>query len=352
MNLYLAPMALAISTFSFASALVISENTIGTIAFDRTAEDITVNSGVYYWLVNNYLTNFGGAFNNNGGFFITSVNGLASDVLLTGDSFKNSGTFDLNTLGSQIVSVYNISTTGTFENSGDMYLGVSGGFIVNTPFTVTSGNYWTNTGRMVIEKDSGPAAPVIIGQNVGKNDVHYIANNGAICLYNVVWDQTTNIIGKGCIGVGGGSKLRLRISVDNFSYHISSSQIINLEAPDAQLDLIGLTRDFLASFPTIKVAGFGKGNSIKIDHVFKGYIYNPKTGILKLKFIGPFGLNFDIGKGYDSSKFSKSGGLEGSSVSYNGTPPKSPPAICSCEKVIPEVDALMASTSEHNVVQK
>lgn len=329
-----------VQTFTRCFALTISQNKVETIRRDKSSEDLIINSGAYYWLLNNEATEFGGSVDIKGSLFVTSVNGASSDVNVTGESFTNTGRLEFNTLESSAVSKYLISPVKSFHNAGEMYLGISGGTLSEIPLKLTSGESWINTGMIVFERASGSVTPVVIGQDFCSGKLPSISNNGAICLYNSNWTQTTNIVGSGCISVGEGSTFQVQVSLEKISMHFTSDQTINLESSSSRLVFRGLTRGFLSSYPRFKVAGFGGKNLITIDRIFKGYFYDPNTGILKLKFSGPYGLYFDIGKNYAPSRFRKGSFLEGSTISYRAPPPNEIPDICSCKKVFPNVNNL------------
>ena len=318
-----------------AVALTITDNTVETIILDKHDEDLTVNSGAYYWLLNNNSTVLRGSVENNGGLYVSNFLGVVSDFTAVGPSFINRGSLDFNTLDAKEVSIYNITSSDTFENSGDMFFGVSGGTPIKTPFTITAATSWTNQGRIVFEKTSEPSVHVLVGKEIAEeNGLRYIKNEGAICLYNTEWKQTTNVVGKGCITVGKNSKFQLQFTLNKLSLYFPGEQTINLAESDSSLEFTGLTQGVLATCPTFKVVGFGNGNTVKIDQYLRGFFYDTQTGILKIKLNGSSVLRLDIGRDYKPSKFKKAGTAGGSSISYRGGPPNNAPAICSCDKTL------------------
>ncbi|KAM9930323.1 hypothetical protein OXX80_009437, partial [Metschnikowia pulcherrima] len=201
-------VASAIACFlTLVSAVTITQNTVSISTYSVSLGDLTINAGVYYSLVNNVETLLSGKLDNEGGFYITAANGLAASVTMTGSSFLNAGTLAFNSLSASVISTYLISTTGTFTNTGSMYLGVSGATLSGTPFRVRSTSTWSNTGMMVFERSSGTSASVDIGSSLSS-----VTNAGSICLYNTDWSQTITIEGSGCITVGESSQLTLLIT--------------------------------------------------------------------------------------------------------------------------------------------
>ncbi|KAM9887534.1 hypothetical protein OXX79_013561, partial [Metschnikowia pulcherrima] len=331
---------------SVVSAVTITQNTVEVSTINLSLGDLTINSGVYYSIVNNALTALVGTVDNRGGFYVSSANGLAASVVMTGASFSNAGTLAFNSLTASVLSTYDIATIGAFSNTGNMYMGVSSATLVGTPFTVTSVSSWSNSGMMVFRRASGSAGSLVIEQVVGSGGLSSITNSGSICLYNVDWTQTTNIVGSGCITVGSGSELNLQIAVGSVAFSVSTTQTIYLSSSDSALNVVGLSTG-LGSYPTYKVAGFGGGNTININLYFTSYSYSSSTGILTLSSLFLFGIDFNIGKGYKSSLFSTVSALTGRSITYSGSAPNSAPAVCSCVYSFPSVTTtpLASSTS-------
>ncbi|PYD20212.1 hypothetical protein DND58_31095, partial [Pseudomonas syringae pv. pisi] len=71
-------------------ALTITEDTVNVGAINVQIGSLTINPGVYYSIVNNALTTLGGSLDNQGGFYVTSANGLAASVSIVSGTIKNS----------------------------------------------------------------------------------------------------------------------------------------------------------------------------------------------------------------------------------------------------------------------
>ncbi|OBA21773.1 hypothetical protein METBIDRAFT_24535, partial [Metschnikowia bicuspidata var. bicuspidata NRRL YB-4993] len=331
-------------------AVTITENTVQISTIDITLGDLTINAGVYYSIVNSALVTLAGSVTNAGGFYVTSANGLAASVVMTGSSFVNSGTCAFNSLSATVLSTYDIATLGSFLNTGDMYFGISGATIVGTPFIVTSVTSWSNDGMMVFRRASGDSALLVIEQVVGSGGLSTILNDGSICLYNTYWLQTTSIVGSGCITVGSGSEMQLQLSVGTLLFSVAESQTIYLASSDSVLSILGLSLSLLPD-NTITVAGFGNGNKIELDILFLSYTYSSTTGILRLTLAILLSVEIYIGPGYNSLYFSTASTLLSKSISYSRSPPNAAPAICACSYNFPEVTttALSSSTSTTSV---
>ncbi|OBA19696.1 hypothetical protein METBIDRAFT_33330, partial [Metschnikowia bicuspidata var. bicuspidata NRRL YB-4993] len=233
---------------------------------------------------------------------------------------------------------------GSFSNTGDMYFGISGAPLVGTPFIVTSVTSWTNSGMMVFRRASGGSALLVIEQVLGGDGLSRITNDGSICLYNTFWLQTTSIDGSGCITVGSGAELDLQLAVGTLLFSVAETQTIYLESSDSVLSILGLSVSLIPD-NTIKVAGFGNGNTIHLDILFLSYSYSSTTGILTLSLTFLLEVDIDIGTGYDESLFSTSSTLISRSISYSGPAPNSIPAVCSCVSSFPEVTTTAIASS-------
>ncbi|OBA17945.1 hypothetical protein METBIDRAFT_47683 [Metschnikowia bicuspidata var. bicuspidata NRRL YB-4993] len=317
-------------------AVIVTENTVQITTVDITLGDLVVNAGVYYSIVDSALVTLVGTVNVRGGFYVTSAKDLTSSVVMTGGIFVNSGTVSFNSLSSKLLSTYGITTVGSFENTGDMYFGISRAPIVGTPFIVTSVSSWTNTGMMVFRSRFRDTI-------VGSSGLSTIKNDGSICLYNTFWAQTLNIDGTGCITVAKNSEMQLQLSVGSLVFSVAETQTIYLKSSISILSIIGLSAS-LAPGTIIKVAGFGDGNVIAVNLLFLSHSYSPTTGLLTLSLTPLLKIVFDIGTGYDSALFITAAVLIGKGISYSGRPPNNPPSTCSCTPQFPDYTTTYTTT--------
>ncbi|OBA19410.1 hypothetical protein METBIDRAFT_46484, partial [Metschnikowia bicuspidata var. bicuspidata NRRL YB-4993] len=327
-------------------AVTITENTVQITTLDISIGNLIINAGVYYSIVNSVLVTIVGTVDNAGGFYVTSANGLTSSVVMTGGYFVNSGVVSFNSMASPLLSTYDIATVGSFDNTGDMYFGISGATLIGSPFIVTSVTSWSNTGMMVFRRESSGGALLVIEQVLGDGGLSRITNDGSICLYNTYWLQTTSIDGTGCITVGPGAEMGLQLAVGELLFSLAETQTVYLASSNSVLSILGLSVSLIPDNP-IKVAGFGGGNSIQVNLVFIGNSYDPSTGILTLSLTGLLLVEFDIGLGYQSSGFSASPPLLNRRITYNDPAPNEIPDTCFCLFTFPDVTttALSSATS-------
>ncbi|KAM9922705.1 hypothetical protein OXX59_005649 [Metschnikowia pulcherrima] len=325
--------------FGVISAVTITQNTVEVSPISLSLGELYINPGVYYSIVNNFQTLLARSVYNKGGLFITAADSYTASVTMTGDTFMNSGIVSFNSLSASKISQYYITTITSFSNTGSMFFGVSGATLLNTPYYVKSVYSWSNTGMMVFKRTSGSAGSVVIHSSVDSSGVPTITNAGSICLYNTDWTQSTSIRGSGCITVGPESQFNLEMT----AYGISAAQTFYLSSADSVLSIHGVVPGSSA-YPTYRVAGFGGGNTININLSFSKFSYSATTGVLTLSS-ALFTVNFNIGTGYKSSLFSTNTAMMGRSITYDGPPPNSAPAVCSCEWSFPSVTTSLIASS-------
>ncbi|KAM9936595.1 hypothetical protein OXX80_003859 [Metschnikowia pulcherrima] len=325
--------------FGVISAVTITQNTVEVSPISLSLGELYINPGVYYSIVNNFQTLLARSVYNKGGLFITAADSYTASVTMTGDTFMNSGIVSFNSLSASKISQYYITTITSFSNTGSMFFGVSGATLLNTPYYVKSVYSWSNTGMMVFKRTSGSAGSVVIHSSVDSSGVPTITNAGSICLYNTDWTQSTSIRGSGCITIGPESQFNLEMT----AYGISAAQTFYLSSADSVLSIHGVVPGSSA-YPTYRVAGFGGGNTININLSFSKFSYSATTGVLTLSS-ALFTVYFNIGTGYKSSLFSTNTAMMGRSIIYDGPPPNSAPAICSCEWSFPSVTTSLIASS-------
>ncbi|CAL1205630.1 unnamed protein product [Candida parapsilosis] len=326
---------------SVVSGLNIATNTIDRGAISLNVGDITINSGAYWSIINNAIS----AFVSNlevapeAGLYISSTSSLISlQVTLLGllNSITNNGIISFNSLASLTSSNYNL-IGWSFQNNGEMYLGASG--IVASTMSITAAS-WKNTGLLVFYQNQRNEGIVNSGAPLGT-----INNNGQICFHNEVYHQTTSIAGTGCITADRDSS----IYITNAALSVSTGQTFYL-ADGASSMIV----QALSTPQTFNVRNFGQVNGIanKIGLsiplfalIGSAWSYNSATGILTLRGAGLLSQYFNIGTGYDSSKFQvvtdSGAGLPSTlwgSIQYNGPVPNPGlPSQCRVCKSLPDI---------------
>lgn len=218
--------------FATALGVTITENVISISPVNLAIGDLNINPGVYYSIVNNALTTIAGSLDNQGGFYVTSDNGLAASVSLVSGTIKNSGKLAFNSSRASVVSNYNLNSIGEFLNTGEMWFGLSGYALV-PPVILGSATNWENQGKIHFVQSRGTPSSVTISNVLGK-----VNNEGTICLVNMEWVQTTSVEGSGCINIGENGSLQLQLS----PWNVDNSQTIYLSAEDSTLSVLGLSQ--------------------------------------------------------------------------------------------------------------
>lgn len=213
-------------------ALTITENTVSVSPVSLSIGSLTINPDVYYSIVNNLLTTLGGSLDNQGGFYVTSANGLAASVSIVSGSIRNSGDLAFNSLRASVVSNYNLNSVGSFVNSGNMWLGISS-YSLTPPIILGSATNWQNTGKIYLSQTSGSASTITISQALGS-----VTNDGTMCIERLSWLQTTSITGSGCINVMDDAHLQLQIS----PWNVANTQTIYLSSGSSMMSVLGLSQ--------------------------------------------------------------------------------------------------------------
>lgn len=322
--------------FTTVISLTITEDTVVVSPVSLSIGDLTINPDVYYSIVNNLLTTLGGNLDNQGGFYVTSSNGLAASVTIVSGTIKNSGDLAFNSLRANVASIYNLNSIGSFENTGNMWIGISS-FSVTPPIILGSALDWDNSGKIYLSQAAGTPSTITISQALGS-----VNNDGTICIERLLWLQTTSITGSGCINVMDDATLQLQLS----PWNVADTETVYLSSESSLLSVLGLAEG-LTGTKTYTVVGFGNGNEIRVNTGFTSWSYS--NGILTLSFfLGVFRLAFDIGPGYSNSGFSTNGVLgAGTRISYSDAYPGAVPDICLCADFPePTTTPLASSTIE------
>ncbi|KAI5968159.1 hypothetical protein KGF57_000242 [Candida theae] len=303
--------------------------------------DITVHSGAYWSIINNAITAFVSSLTvqPNAGLFISSTSPLiALQVTLLGllNSITNNGVISFNAVASLTAAHYNLVGL-SFENNGEMYLGASG--VVSSTMRISSAN-WRNNGLLVFHQNQRSEGSVHLGAPLGT-----ITNNGQICFRNEVYEQTSVIAGTGCITAQQDST----IYISNAALSVSSGQTFYL-ADGASSMIV----EALSTPQTFNVRNFGQVNGVSnkigltiplFSVLGNPWTYNQRSGILTLKGAGILQQYFNIGPGYDATKFQlvtdSGSGIPSTvlgSIQYNGPVPRAVlTRRCNLCKPLPEI---------------
>lgn len=303
------------------AAVRIASNTIKD--FDKTTiptfNSLSIDSGIFFTVLNNqYTTQVFGDLTNSGLFFLAQTKFIPRMAFtLQGGNFKNTGTFALAAFNTAQLS-HQIVNVNLFVNTGKMYLGVGSPYF-DAAFQIHSLGEWTNSGVIVLKQQGSNQVSAIILDDVS----HVMTNTGSMCLYGVLYQQASNLVGNGCIFIGPNSYFELKCN----TYTFDSSMSIYLADSTSALELLSM---YYVNPPTALVYGFGNGNKITTQSTINKWWYSVETGILTLSNWGS-NFNFKIGKGYDQSEFQvvyKWGNMVG--VQYNGPSPNAgAPVSCS-----------------------
>ncbi|KAK6454749.1 hyphally regulated cell wall protein [Scheffersomyces xylosifermentans] len=343
-NLLAAPLLL----LGAVRAVTITENTVDRGLLSVGLNGVTVEDGVYWSIIDNFVTAFLGSVDvgTGSGLYISSSSSLLAltvTLLPALGDFKNDGIVSFDALKSLTPPIYNIVGI-SFTNNGEMYLGGDGS--VGIPvFTLTS-PVWDNNGLLVFYQNHRSTSVVSLGTPLST-----INNNGQICLYNSLYTQLTNIVGHGCITANQDSSIFL----SNTLLNVDPNQIFVLR--DSQSSL----RATAISVPkTFVVSGFGNGNKIGLDiplinlpPLLDAWDYDGTSGILTLRGAGLLSQKFKIGTGYDKNLFSivtdDDVGLLSvlfGAVTYSGpVPSPALPAQCTECKTLPEIPEANPTTT-------
>ncbi|KAI5970592.1 hypothetical protein CANMA_000333, partial [Candida margitis] len=324
-----------------ASGLDITENTVDRGTISLNVGNINIHSGAYWSIIDNAISAFVSSLNvqSGAGLYISSTSPLLSlQVTLLGllNSITNNGIISFNSVASLTSSTYNLVGL-SFQNNGEMYLAASG--ILPSSMSITASS-WTNTGLLEFYQNQRNEGTVSLGTTLGS-----ITNNGQICFINEVYQQATTIAGTGCITADKDSS----IYISNALLSVSTGQTFYLA--DGASSMIAQA---ISTPQTFNVRNFGQVNGVanKIGLTIplfsltgSAWSYNSATGILTLRGAGLLSQYFNIGTGYDSSKFQvvtdSGAGLPSTllgSIQYNGPVPNPGlPSQCRVCKSLPAI---------------
>ncbi|CAN3369569.1 hypothetical protein DICA3_F26324 [Diutina catenulata] len=273
---------------------VISTDTVTRGTINLSLGSITIKPGVFWSIINNAVSIFTGnlSVGKGSGFYITSTSNLiALNVALAGiiNSITNDGIIQFNSAKSLTAPTVNLVGL-SMTNNGQMYFGGDGS--VGVPeFSLIAAN-WKNNGLISFYQKTMSTGVVLLG---GGGAVLPITNDGDICFFNTVFQQTTSIKGDGCLHVIGSSLMNLSQTLIS----VAQSQTILFE-PGSTGDILTSP---LALSNTYTVRGFGDGMRIGNSLTIVRYSYSGSILTLTLDLVGLVNQKIDIGPGYDKSKF-------------------------------------------------
>ncbi|EDK37116.2 hypothetical protein PGUG_01214 [Meyerozyma guilliermondii ATCC 6260] len=312
-----------------ALGITISQDTVTSGPLNAFVGLTKVDAGAYWSIVNNAVSSFLGSLQVDGKLFIssnTNLIGLTVELLGVLNSITNNGDISLDSSKSILAPNYNL-IGASFTNNGNMWLAGDGS--VGTPQMSITSLSWNNKGLIVFQQKVLSSGFVTLGA-VGTS----IQNDGTICLINEVYSQTTAIKGSGCFDIGAKSN----VWIQNSLLSVDPNQTFYLSSPSSSMRV-----EALSLSQTFKVAGFGNGNVLGISLPIFSFSYSPVTGILKINTSLLFSFNFNIGTGYDPTKFERFttdfGGILttviNGGIRYNGPVPSGATQPTACKACLP-----------------
>ncbi|WPK27353.1 hypothetical protein PUMCH_004739 [Australozyma saopauloensis] len=235
------------------------------------------------------------------------------------DSYYNSGLFVFDGPASDATDIS--INPSTFINENEFKLTLRSPSMVE----IQSTGEWTNNGSIEINslQSSGQQSIKLGGRSSAR-----LTNNGAICLYNALWNPYS-ITGKGCINVGNNSTIHLKGTAND----VGPEQTIYLSEKNSQA-IVNFAayrrRDWKGNGqkPNL-VRGFQNGNRLTLTFPVATLNYDKKLGILS-GLSGEFATEnyaFDIGTQYDAQNFEI---IDKRTIIYNKEAPVRDVDHCSC----------------------
>lgn len=180
------------------SAQTITENTVtkGNVVFHK---DVNVAEGVFWSIIDNYISKFVGDLNIDGEFYISENHGhrnLDISFLDSLHKIRNSGKIVFSSENSLFPPIYNLNFK-YFENSGSLFYS-SSGTVGGTKYILQADRWINKPGALVSLSSSAVTDSFATLGGLGGR----ITNDGQICLSKQIWKQSTEVVGKGCITVG------------------------------------------------------------------------------------------------------------------------------------------------------
>ena len=344
---------IATATTVFASYDV-SSSLIHYHDFNFNVGDIAIRNGASFSLVNTFDCLFKGdlTIEEKSKLYITST-GRALILHIAGlfNKVKNDGLLVVNTLESHAAAICKI-LGASFVNTGDAIFAFQGRFL--PPIIALTARQWQNFGRMHFLQKFPSKSLAMLGHFGGT-----IENHGTLCFTNQIFKQLTTIDGRGCIALEKSSSF----FIENSLFPIDRRQVIYMGEGNPSIQAV------VTTFPqTFKVANFGGNGAHKIGlnlplmyfphHDEHDWFYDEETGILTLRATEFLSQNFDIGLGYDPSKFEvcsdESVGflwVFNGAIKYNGPAPNpGRPSICQACPGIHSAPGAEPSTTTKSII--
>ena len=344
---------IATATTVFASYDV-SSSLIHYHDFNFNVGDIAIRNGASFSLVNTFDCLFKGdlTIEEKSKLYITST-GRALILHIAGlfNKVKNDGLLVVNTLESHAAAICKI-LGASFVNTGDAIFAFQGRFL--PPIITLTARQWQNFGRMHFLQKFPSKSLAMLGHFGGT-----IENHGTLCFTNQIFKQLTTIDGRGCIALEKSSSF----FIENSLFPIDRRQVIYMGEGNPSIQAV------VTTFPqTFKVANFGGNGAHKIGlnlplmyfphHDEHDWFYDEETGILTLRATEFLSQNFDIGLGYDPSKFEvcsdESVGflwVFNGAIKYNGPAPNpGRPSICQACPGIHSAPGAEPSTTTKSII--
>ncbi|KAL6450665.1 IFF11 Cell wall protein IFF11 [Candida maltosa Xu316] len=335
-----ATFAVVTATFNLTSSLT------KYASFDFSVGDISISKSASFSLVNQFDCGFSGNINieKDCKFFLSSTaDALKVSVAGLFNKIVNDGTWVVNSLESFASSTCNI-VGASFQNTGELILAFKGALKV--PIIKICSFDWHNS-----ELKSSCLA------ELGQWGLS-IENQGTICVTNSILHQVCSIKGSGCISIHKDSSFYIA----NALFPIDSAHTIYMGDGNPTIQAQPL------AFPqTFKVANFGANGAHKIGLTVpllsfsllgqKSFSYDTKKGILTLRANGLISQQFNIGLGYDPSKFELCSddsigalNVNNGAIKYNGPCPNpGKPSVCQACPEVPTAPGCVPSTTTTTV---
>jgi len=318
--------------------------------------NIHVWSNAIWSMINNHNAEFRGNIqvDNDAGLYVSSVTpkvclharmpslkyGIVNNGVISFNAIKGARNYRFKIMGNK------------FLNNGDFFLAGSGEGSVES---YIKSRDWHNNGLLHVYQLMKSKSYTYLGY-VRKTMV----NNGQICFTNQNWKQHSIMLGKGCVTAQGKSSLYFKKT----DLKISEDEIFYLSGGETSIMAVGSKKDP----QTFHVRGFGTydngvANKIGLTGRLKSpapgktpWSYNARDGILTL-YHGLYHQNFEIGTGYDFTKFQvvtdTSRGLPSvtlGAVQYNGPPPNAGmPGECKPCKAIPSIPGVSSEPQTYAI---
>lgn len=292
-----------------------------------TKDDVNINEGKTWNLIDTKEVKFKGDFENDGSLFVSSQNtdyDVKFKIEHINNRVVNDGTIVVSSGDSFWSPKFKISG-GSFRNTGKIF--VEGKGKIGTPRTEITSKSLHNEGVLSFYQDERNSGVVKVGKFWGGMN-----NDGTICLRNQAFAQQSRIDGTGCFDIGENSNVWIRTA----ALPIAETQTFFFSADSGSIRV-----EAISAPQTFHVRNFGTGNVLGLSWPISGYRYNA-DGILTV-LCGLLDFHFEIGAGYDFTKFRRVtadfgqavGSVINGGIVYDGDAPSSDrPEVCAaCEEV-------------------